>query len=64
MIVNDGKKIKELNEKIDQIKKMGDRRNWFNLSDKEMEAALNTERRWKGRRITELNKEIVKLKEK
>ena len=63
MTIND-KKIKELNDRIDNLREIGNTRNWYNLSEKEKETALNNERRWKDRRITELNKEIVKLKEK
>ena len=58
------KQIKILKERIDQIKKMGDKRNWFNLNEKERKAALNTERRWKDRRISEMMQEIRRLKGK
>ena len=58
------KKIKVLKERISHIKKVGDERNWYNLKDKEKEAALNTERRWKDKRITEMMQEIRILKGK
>ena len=58
------KKIKMLKEKINQIKRLGDKRNWYNLTDSEKENALNHERRWKDKRITEIMQEIRKLKGK
>tara|TARA_Y100000590_G_scaffold223655_1_gene252985 strand:+ start:7 stop:198 length:192 start_codon:yes stop_codon:yes gene_type:complete len=58
------KKIKMLKEKINQIKRLGDRRNWYNLTDSEKENALNQERRWKDKRITEIMQEIRRLKGK
>lgn len=58
------KKIKLLKERINNIKKVGDKRNWYNLTDKERETALNNEKRWKDKRISELLKEIRKLKGK
>ncbi len=58
------KKIKMLKEKINQIKRLGDKRNWYNLTDSEKEKALNHERRWKDRRIAEIMKEIRQLKGK
>ena len=64
LMTENEKKIKVLKERISHIKKMGDKRNWFNLSEKEMEAALNTERRWKDKRITEMMQEIRILKGK
>ena len=64
LMTENEKQIKVLKERINQIKKMGDKRNWFNLSEKEMEAALNTEKRWKDRRITEMMQEIRILKGK
>lgn len=64
LMTENEKKIKMLKERIDQIKKMGDKRNWFNLKDKEKETALNHERRWKDRRIAEIMKEIRQLKGK
>ena len=64
LMTENEKKIKILKERISHIKKMGDKRNWFNLSEKEMEAALNTERRWKDKRITEMMQEIRILKGK
>ena len=64
LMTENEKKIKVLKERISHIKQMGDKRNWFNLSEKEMEAALNTERRWKDKRITEMMQEIRILKGK
>ena len=64
LMTENEKQIKVLKERINQIKKMGDKRNWFNLSEKEMGAALNTEKRWKDRRITEMMQEIRTLKQK
>ena len=58
------KKIKILKEKINQIKRLGNKRNWYNLTDSEKENALNHERRWKDKRITEIMQEIRRLKEK
>jgi len=58
------KQIKVLKERISHIKKIGDKRNWFNLTDKEKETALNNEKRWKDRRITEMMQEIRILKGK
>ena len=58
------KQIKVLKERISHIKKIGDKRNWFNLTDREKETALNNEKRWKDRRITEMMQEIRKLKGK
>ena len=58
------KKIKLLKERISHIKKVGDKRNWYNLKDKEKETALNNEKRWKDRRITEMMQEIRILKGK
>ena len=58
------KKIKLLKERISHIKKVGDKRNWYNLKDKEKETALNNEKRWKDRRITEMMQEIRRLKGK
>ncbi len=58
------KKIKMLKEKINQIKRLGDKRNWYNLTDSEKENALNHERRWKDKRITEIMQEIRRLKGK
>ena len=64
LMTENEKKIKVLKERISHIKKIGDKRNWFNLSEKEKEAALNNEKRWKDRRITEMMQEIRKLKGK
>ena len=64
LMTENEKQIKVLKERIDQIKKMGDKRNWFNQKDKEKETALNHERRWKDRRIAEIMKEIRQLKGK
>lgn len=58
------KQIKVLKERISHIKKIGDKRNWFNLTDKEKETALSNEKRWKDRRITEMMQEIRILKGK
>ena len=58
------KQIKVLKERISHIKKIGDKRNWFNLNEKERETALNNEKRWKDRRITEMLQEIRRLKGK
>ena len=58
------KQIKLLKERISHIKKVGDERNWYNLTDKERETALHNESRWKDRRITEMMQEIRKLKGK
>ena len=58
------KQIKVLKERISHIKKIGDKRNWFNLSEKEKETALSNEKRWKDRRITEMMQEIRILKGK
>ena len=58
------KQIKVLKERISHIKKIGDKRNWFNLTEKEKEAALSNEKRWKDRRITEMMQEIRILKGK
>ena len=49
---------------LNDIKKIGDKRNWFNLTDKEKETALSNEKRWKDRRITEMMQEIRILKGK
>tara|TARA_B100000686_G_C16499469_1_gene816282 strand:+ start:617 stop:829 length:213 start_codon:yes stop_codon:yes gene_type:complete len=64
LMTENEKKIKMLKEKINQIKRLGDKRNWYNLTDSEKENALNHERRWKDKRITEIMQEIRKLKEK
>ena len=64
MITENEKKIKLLKERISHIKKVGDERNWYNLTDKEKETALHHEKRWKDRRITEMTKEIRRLKGK
>ena len=64
LMTENEKKIKILKERINHIKKVGDSRNWYNLKDKEKEAALNNEKRWKDRRITEMMQEIRKLKGK
>tara|TARA_B100000287_G_scaffold258149_1_gene242661 strand:- start:460 stop:654 length:195 start_codon:yes stop_codon:yes gene_type:complete len=56
------KKIKILKEKINQIKRLGNKRNWYNLTDGEKETALHYERRWKDKRITEIMQEIRRLK--
>ena len=64
LMTENEKKIKMLKERISHIKKVGDERNWYNLKDKEKEAALNTERRWKDKRITEMMQEIRILKGK
>ena len=64
LMTENEKKIKLLKERISHIKKVGDERNWYNLKDKEKEAALNTERRWKDRRITEMMQDIRRLKGK
>tara|TARA_Y100000356_G_scaffold42663_1_gene33268 strand:+ start:76 stop:267 length:192 start_codon:yes stop_codon:yes gene_type:complete len=58
------KQIKVLKERISHIKKIGDKRNWFNLTDREKETALNNEKRWKDKRITEMMQEIRILKGK
>ena len=64
LMTENEKQIKVLKERIDQIKKMGDKRNWYNLTDKEKETALHHEKRWKDRRITEMMQEIRRLKGK
>ena len=64
LMTENEKKIKVLKERISHIKKIGDKRNWFNLTDKERETALNNEKRWKDKRITEMMQEIRKLKGK
>tara|TARA_Y100000588_G_scaffold111794_1_gene122656 strand:+ start:2722 stop:2934 length:213 start_codon:yes stop_codon:yes gene_type:complete len=64
LMTENEKKIKMLKEKINQIKRLGDKRNWYNLTDSEKENALNHERRWKDKRITEIMQEIRKLKGK
>ena len=64
LMTENEKKIKILKERINHIKKVGDSRNWYNLKDKEKEAALNNEKRWKDRRITEMMQEIRRLKGK
>ena len=64
LMTENEKKIKLLKERISHIKKVGDERNWYNLKDKEKEAALNNEKRWKDRRITEMMQEIRILKGK
>tara|TARA_B100000427_G_C15381763_1_gene539256 strand:- start:266 stop:463 length:198 start_codon:yes stop_codon:yes gene_type:complete len=64
LMTENEKQIKLLKERISHIKKVGDNRNWYNLKDKEKEAALNNEKRWKDRRITEMMQEIRKLKGK
>lgn len=64
LMTENEKQIKVLKERISHIKKIGDKRNWFNLSEKEKETALNHERRWKDRRIAEIMKEIRQLKGK
>ena len=64
LMTENEKKIKVLKERISHIKKIGDKRNWFNLSEKEKETALSNEKRWKDRRITEMMQEIRKLKGK
>ena len=64
LMTENEKKIKVLKERISHIKKIGDKRNWFNLTDREKETALNNEKRWKDRRITEMMQEIRKLKGK
>jgi hypothetical protein len=64
LMTENEKQIKVLKERISHIKKIGDKRNWFNLSEKEKETALNNEKRWKDRRITEMMQEIRKLKGK
>ena len=64
LMTENEKKIKILKEKINQIKRLGDKRNWYNLTDSEKENALNHERRWKDKRITEIMQEIRKLKGK
>ena len=64
LMTENEKQIKVLKERICHIKKIGDKRNWFNLSEKEKETALNNEKRWKDRRITEMMQEIRKLKGK
>ena len=64
LMTENEKKIKLLKERISHIKKVGDERNWYNLTDKERETALHNERRWKDRRITEMMQEIRKLKGK
>ena len=64
LMTENEKQIKVLKERISHIKKIGDKRNWFNLTDKEKETALSNEKRWKDRRITEMMQEIRKLKGK
>ena len=64
LMTENEKQIKVLKERISHIKKIGDKRNWFNLYEKEKETALNNEKRWKDRRITEMMQEIRKLKGK
>ena len=64
LMTENEKKIKVLKERISHIKKIGDKRNWFNLSEKEKETALSNEKRWKDRRITEMMQKIRRLKEK
>lgn len=64
LMTENEKQIKVLKERISHVKKIGDKRNWFNLSEKEKETALNNEKRWKDRRITEMMQEIRKLKGK
>ena len=64
LMTENEKQIKVLKERISHIKKIGDKRNWFNLTDREKETALNNEKRWKDRRITEMMQEIRKLKGK
>jgi len=64
LMTENEKQIKVLKERISHIKKIGDKRNWFNLTDKEKETALNNEKRWKDRRITEMMQEIRILKGK
>ena len=64
LMTENEKKIKILKEKINQIKRLGNKRNWYNLTDGEKETALNHERRWKDKRITEIMQEIRKLKGK
>ena len=64
LMTENEKQIKVLKERISHIKKIGDKRNWFNLSEKEKETALSNEKRWKDRRITEMMQEIRILKGK
>ena len=64
LMTENEKQIKVLKERISHIKKIGDKRNWFNLTDKEKETALSNEKRWKDRRITEMMQEIRILKGK
>ena len=64
LMTENEKQIKVLKERISHIKKIGDKRNWFNLTDKEKETALNNEKRWKDKRITEMMQEIRILKGK
>ena len=64
LMTENERQIKVLKERISHIKKIGDKRNWFNLSEKEKETALSNEKRWKDRRITEMMQEIRKLKGK